>query len=714
MGLVYNATEGKEQYLIFLDGEGGGGGGSAKQVTLLSITTAPTGTFEKGSKYYDSTDKKIYTAVADDTWTGATESNAEFGTIYIYDNDGTTEYYIWDGDNLVETDLEKYQLKSNITDSFSSSSQVTYPSSKALKDGLETAKPNLFDIKLLSQAIADKGFACMSHTTRQDISKEDVPTLYNDILEKYNNVDKAELPWTDGVSDPLSYYNWGIDYHDGYVYYINAAYNRIYRSSNITNINFTQFAQLSGGTDIFPFRCLSKYIVTGHSNGTEVRIINYTDGSTLYIPFNVGGNIVFKEYGDYVYIIGNSNNKIYRIPNVDFSELTTSSIEEVVDCSTYNQGTITDIHYDSNNSMWYVATYISQSNVAVHKTTDLGDLTKYTFGIWESNQWLEKGNYPRIFQYESRIVVILNGSFNGGWRRIYYTDDNFATVTMIQLSSGFINNNNYDNAYWSQYGNIIYSTGSYSQRYPGGDFNVTCPALETFDITRLIGDSTTFGYSLPYNSAGSGATRFVIDNDNRIIVGWLSKIHYSGLAPITYTDTYQINGSSVAINYYKYDDWKICIPDVSNDTNLDTVYNFLGYLNYWRLDTTVGAEKVSIPRDKKLWSMMFVGDNYQDDNLPSGEYSAVALKSELPKNLSFTNVSASNWVADNTYADYGYKCELSCSGVTANMFAMVIFAPTEADSGNYATVCNTGTNTVTIYSKVNTTITIPTIVAMEG
>lgn len=82
------------------------------------------------------------------------------------------------------------------------------------------------------------------------------------------------------------------------------------------------------------------------------------------------------------------------------------------------------------------------------------------------------------------------------------------------------------------------------------------------------------------------------------------------------------------------------------------------------------------------------------------------------KNLVFTNVSASSWVSDSTYTDYGYKCELSCSGVTANDFAQVIFAPTEADSGNYATVCQTGSGTVTIYSKVNDSITIPSIVVM--
>ena len=78
--------------------------------------------------------------------------------------------------------------------------------------------------------------------------------------------------------------------------------------------------------------------------------------------------------------------------------------------------------------------------------------------------------------------------------------------------------------------------------------------------------------------------------------------------------------------------------------------------------------------------------------------------------LSFTNVTASSWVSDSTYTDYGYKCELSLTGVTATMYATVTYGVTEATSGNYAPVCDTGTGTVTIYSKVNDSITIPTII----
>ena len=83
-----------------------------------------------------------------------------------------------------------------------------------------------------------------------------------------------------------------------------------------------------------------------------------------------------------------------------------------------------------------------------------------------------------------------------------------------------------------------------------------------------------------------------------------------------------------------------------------------------------------------------------------------------PKFLTFTNVSASTWVSDSTYTGYGYKCVLTCNGVTSSDYAQVIFNPSEADSGNYAALCLTDTNTVTIYSKVNNSITIPTIMVM--
>lgn len=75
----------------------------------------------------------------------------------------------------------------------------------------------------------------------------------------------------------------------------------------------------------------------------------------------------------------------------------------------------------------------------------------------------------------------------------------------------------------------------------------------------------------------------------------------------------------------------------------------------------------------------------------------------------YSNVSASSWTEDSTYSDYGYKCELSFSGVGASDFAFVTFGVTEADSGNYAPVAETAAGKVIIYSKVNTAVTIKSV-----
>ena len=83
---------------------------------------------------------------------------------------------------------------------------------------------------------------------------------------------------------------------------------------------------------------------------------------------------------------------------------------------------------------------------------------------------------------------------------------------------------------------------------------------------------------------------------------------------------------------------------------------------------------------------------------------------KAPFEKAFTDVAASTWVADTTYANYGYKCEITISGVLSTDYANVIFAHTEAISGNYSPICLTSTDKVTIYSKVNTSITISNII----
>lgn len=78
-----------------------------------------------------------------------------------------------------------------------------------------------------------------------------------------------------------------------------------------------------------------------------------------------------------------------------------------------------------------------------------------------------------------------------------------------------------------------------------------------------------------------------------------------------------------------------------------------------------------------------------------------------------TNTTVSTWVSDTSQAGYSYHADITHPNITADMPATVIFSPADSISGNYAPVCQTGAGYVRIFSKVNTSITIPTV-KVEG
>lgn len=89
--------------------------------------------------------------------------------------------------------------------------------------------------------------------------------------------------------------------------------------------------------------------------------------------------------------------------------------------------------------------------------------------------------------------------------------------------------------------------------------------------------------------------------------------------------------------------------------------------------------------------------------------------SRQAKNIYQQNVSASSWEQQSTptYSDYAYRCAIPITGVLSTMFAIVAFNPEQVSSGNYAPVCDTYNGGVYVYSKVNNTITIPTIAVLR-
>lgn len=100
-----------------------------------------------------------------------------------------------------------------------------------------------------------------------------------------------------------------------------------------------------------------------------------------------------------------------------------------------------------------------------------------------------------------------------------------------------------------------------------------------------------------------------------------------------------------------------------------------------------------------------VKDGFLSDRATTG-----ALNDKQDKVIKFTNKTASLWVSDNTYTGYPYRCDVTCDGVTAEMYADVVFSVEHSTSGNYAPVCETKANVVSVWSSEDTTITIPTII----
>lgn len=145
--------------------------------------------------------------------------------------------------------------------------------------------------------------------------------------------------------------------------------------------------------------------------------------------------------------------------------------------------------------------------------------------------------------------------------------------------------------------------------------------------------------------------------------------------------------------------------------NSETTYR-TGDVNITAANLGITVINNTADSDKSVKYATTAGSATKDANgntITSYYATASSVTNKQDKNIYFTNVSASSWVSDSTYSDFPYRCDIACTGVTADMYAEVIFDVTEAQSGNYAPICETKSGAVAIWSKENTAIQIPTI-----
>ncbi len=72
------------------------------------------------------------------------------------------------------------------------------------------------------------------------------------------------------------------------------------------------------------------------------------------------------------------------------------------------------------------------------------------------------------------------------------------------------------------------------------------------------------------------------------------------------------------------------------------------------------------------------------------------------------------WASDSTYTGYSYKGTITVSGCTASHVPQVTFDMAQATSGDYAPIAESASGKVYIWSKKNTSITVPVVVAIPN
>lgn len=80
----------------------------------------------------------------------------------------------------------------------------------------------------------------------------------------------------------------------------------------------------------------------------------------------------------------------------------------------------------------------------------------------------------------------------------------------------------------------------------------------------------------------------------------------------------------------------------------------------------------------------------------------------------YTDLTASAWVDDTSIVGYRFRCDLVCPGVKDTDYAEVLFCKEDSLSGNYSSICETKEGLVSVWSIVNTAISVPMVFVNKG
>lgn len=148
------------------------------------------------------------------------------------------------------------------------------------------------------------------------------------------------------------------------------------------------------------------------------------------------------------------------------------------------------------------------------------------------------------------------------------------------------------------------------------------------------------------------------------------------------------------------DDGKIlyAISEDSTGVVIPTEEESVGFSAVWNFEiTTTNSSTVSVEASgfitaetaEETYSPLDHGHSYEDlDNKP------------IVVENSPGSVTTADW--QETTGEYPYYADIPVGGATSSHIASVVFDGADADSGVFASYCDTGTGYVRIYSRVNT------------
>ena len=468
---------------------------------------------------------------------------------------------------------------------------------------LDNSIANLFDIKTISEPTAQKGWSCISNAQPKRLAKADVPTVYDKLLEKLLGVDVS-------VSDSPVTINSGVAAAHGYdcdetYLYATTAWGDgngwLVKRTLLSNLPLTNWESLNiyvGGDSSGNSLCVGDNLIVAYNSNTSKICVHKKSDNSLYKELTItnGSNTA-----NITKAIVN-NTKVFFIAYKDInSQYCLAKIEDNITSDI--QTLITDLDGLSGNPVYISGgTFIFCCNGKIYKTED-------NFQTYTQISTTVSGSADKpcsLYKIENKIVASGKDGYSSGYKISYDNGDTWNDGTSFVNISGVCPNG------WCD-GNELYVFVHVLSWYE-------CFLYHTSDFVNWerIGDIHP-SISTP---------RIVFDKQNKDIFYQLDNRNflYLGIIKTIYTDT--ING--IDIKYYKNGNWKICTPNIAvgNDTNLQSVYEYLGYLNYWWIDTT--NEQITLQRNSNMWTFMYVGDDYIDSSLPNGNYYAYATKNDIP------------------------------------------------------------------------------------